>query len=334
VIALSSGEAEYYGLVKGGSVGIGIQSMLLDMGVETEAVVLNTDATAAKGIASRRGLGKVRHLAVSQLWLQGKVASGLMRIEKVKGTENVADALTKHVERDKLQKHIESMNMEVRQGRHGLMPEVTKDICIIGSLQLPFSSPDPNNARSRTMAASAAATSEEEENNMETINRLKDESAQVRETNNRKQEEFKNADADDREARAEADKAEEDKERFWSRALEHASKAEEHARKSREAMMRVKEITDNMEDVGRIADKFREIRLTTQKEEEGTQAEMADKEETSKTRRMSWTNSNHPRPMLDKWRRRARCKLRKEENTEHRAGRRADARGHWEESTA
>jgi len=126
VIALSSGEAEYYGLVKGGSVGIGIQSMLLDMGVETEAVVLNTDATAAKGIASRRGLGKLRHLAVSQLWLQGKVASGLMRIEKVKGTENVADALTKHVERDKLQRHIESMNMEVRQGRHELMPEVPK----------------------------------------------------------------------------------------------------------------------------------------------------------------------------------------------------------------
>ena len=33
IIALSSGEAEYYGVVKGGSVGIGLRSMLGDFGV-------------------------------------------------------------------------------------------------------------------------------------------------------------------------------------------------------------------------------------------------------------------------------------------------------------
>ena len=63
------GEAEYYGLVKGGSVSIGIQSMAADMGVSLSAIVLKTDASAATGIASRRGLGKVMHLAASQLWL-------------------------------------------------------------------------------------------------------------------------------------------------------------------------------------------------------------------------------------------------------------------------
>ena len=31
------------------------------------------DSSAAKGIASRRGLGKVRHIEVHQLWLQDKV---------------------------------------------------------------------------------------------------------------------------------------------------------------------------------------------------------------------------------------------------------------------
>ena len=34
VIALSSGEAEYYGLVKGGSVGLGMQRMLKDLGID------------------------------------------------------------------------------------------------------------------------------------------------------------------------------------------------------------------------------------------------------------------------------------------------------------
>ena len=33
-IALSSGEAEYYGMVKGASVALGIRSMLADLGVD------------------------------------------------------------------------------------------------------------------------------------------------------------------------------------------------------------------------------------------------------------------------------------------------------------
>jgi hypothetical protein len=56
-VALSSGEAEYYGLVKGASQAIGLRSLLGDLGVDAE-ICVNTDASAAKGIASRRGLGK------------------------------------------------------------------------------------------------------------------------------------------------------------------------------------------------------------------------------------------------------------------------------------
>ena len=87
VIALSSGEAEYYGLAKSGSQGVGIRALLGDLGVVC-TVVLNTDASAAIGIASRRGLGKVRHIEVSQLWLQHRVASGDLRVQKVDGVSN------------------------------------------------------------------------------------------------------------------------------------------------------------------------------------------------------------------------------------------------------
>ena len=44
-IALSTGESEYYALVKGGSVGLGLQSLLQDFGVEVE-VLVESDATA------------------------------------------------------------------------------------------------------------------------------------------------------------------------------------------------------------------------------------------------------------------------------------------------
>ena len=55
VIALSSGEAEYYGMVRGGSIGLGMKSMLKELGVNTR-VRIKTDASAAIGIASRKGL--------------------------------------------------------------------------------------------------------------------------------------------------------------------------------------------------------------------------------------------------------------------------------------
>ena len=71
VIALSSGEAEYYSMVKAGSVALGIESLMKDLGVEdTGSIAIKTDASAAVGIGSRIGIGKVRHIEVNQLWLQ------------------------------------------------------------------------------------------------------------------------------------------------------------------------------------------------------------------------------------------------------------------------
>ena len=68
VISLSSGEAEYYAMVKGGSVAMGFKSMMSDVGINVK-LSLKCDASAAVGIVKRRGLGRVRHIDVTQLWL-------------------------------------------------------------------------------------------------------------------------------------------------------------------------------------------------------------------------------------------------------------------------
>ena len=125
LVALSSGEAEYYGLVKGASNAMGVRSMLEDMGVKLR-IRVNTDASAAKGIASRRGLGKVRHIEVSQLWVQGKVASVEIEVRKVDGKTNIADALTKHVGSEDVRVHMFRSSQFVKQGRHELAPEVAQ----------------------------------------------------------------------------------------------------------------------------------------------------------------------------------------------------------------
>jgi hypothetical protein len=123
VIALSSGEAEYYGLVKGGSLGLGIKSLAGDLGIIV-GIDLMTDSTAAQGIASRKGLGRVRHIEVNQLWIQDKVSTKQIVLIKVKGTENLADALTKYIDSKEIEWHIEHMYMHACDGRHQLAPQL------------------------------------------------------------------------------------------------------------------------------------------------------------------------------------------------------------------
>ena len=101
---------------------IGSRAMANDLGVSIR-VNVKTDASAAKGIASRKGLGKVRHIDVSQLWLQDKVSKGEIVIEKVSTHINIADAMTKHVDSGKLNSHMNSVGLVIVQLRHELMPE-------------------------------------------------------------------------------------------------------------------------------------------------------------------------------------------------------------------
>ena len=121
VIALSSGEAEYYGLVRGSSMGLGVISMLEDLGISRRLKV-KTDASVAKAISARRGVGKIRHIEVSQLWLQDRVNRGDLEVEKVRGEINRADPFTKYKDWAAINKNNEWLTSEVREDRHKEMP--------------------------------------------------------------------------------------------------------------------------------------------------------------------------------------------------------------------
>jgi len=105
VVALSSGEAECYGMVKGASEALGLQAMLKDFNADCN-VNLKSDASAAVAIANRRGFGKVRHIEVCQLCLHYKVRRGDINIVKAGAHENLADALTKYVSCDGISMHM------------------------------------------------------------------------------------------------------------------------------------------------------------------------------------------------------------------------------------
>ena len=82
-----------------------------------------TDSSAAKGISARKGVGRVRHTEVNQLWVQDKVRSGDIEIVKVDGDKNLGDALTKYLDASDALKHCEGTGQYIVIGeRHPLMP--------------------------------------------------------------------------------------------------------------------------------------------------------------------------------------------------------------------
>ena len=103
-VALSSGEVEFAGVMRGAGQGLGYQALLRDLGVEAPTRVW-TDSGAAIGICTRQGLGKLRHLDTHTLWIQQAVRLGRIDLRKVTGEVNPADLLTKHsLSRDRFEK--------------------------------------------------------------------------------------------------------------------------------------------------------------------------------------------------------------------------------------
>ena len=95
-ISLSSGEAEYYGVVKASGIALGQQSLMADLGMKVDVRVW-TDSSAAVGICGRSGLGRLRHVQTHTLWVQERVRSKAMELRKVNGLVNPADLFTKHL---------------------------------------------------------------------------------------------------------------------------------------------------------------------------------------------------------------------------------------------
>ena len=123
-VTLSSGEAEFYGVVRGSGQGLGYQSLLRDLGIALPLRVW-TDSSAAIGVCSRQGLGKLRHLDTHTLWVQQAVRSKRLSIKKVLGEENPADLLTKHsLSQDRIAKLVELYDCRYADGRADNAPKL------------------------------------------------------------------------------------------------------------------------------------------------------------------------------------------------------------------
>ena len=124
--ALSSGEAELYAACTGGCQAKGIKSVASDLGLSL-GIKMRIDASAAIGIIRRRGLGKVRHIDVKDLWLQDEVKEGRIEVEKIPGLDNPADMGTKGLARADIDKHVKFLKCYFEEESQTLYSAVLDD---------------------------------------------------------------------------------------------------------------------------------------------------------------------------------------------------------------
>lgn len=94
---------------------MGLRTLAEELGVECK-IVLHMDSSGAKSMASRRGVGKVRHIETKWLWLQAAVAEGRITLKKVHGEDNIADLMAKYFGKDKILKVLEAMGLTATGG--------------------------------------------------------------------------------------------------------------------------------------------------------------------------------------------------------------------------
>lgn len=96
--ALSSGESEFYAIVKGVVTGLYFFHLLSWLGYTLTATEVCSDSSAGRALAARFGTGRrVKHLETQMLFVQHAVANGKIVLRKQRGQEQPADAGTKYL---------------------------------------------------------------------------------------------------------------------------------------------------------------------------------------------------------------------------------------------
>jgi hypothetical protein len=93
-ISKSSCEAELSALDSVATESIHVATIVEEIGLKSQ-VELQVDASAVEGFLWKRGMGRMRHLQVKQLWLQDAMAKKRFILSRIDSQCNPADLLTK-----------------------------------------------------------------------------------------------------------------------------------------------------------------------------------------------------------------------------------------------
>jgi hypothetical protein len=98
VVAISSGEAEFYAIGFSAARVIFLKNMMVAMNMTKDMKGMPkvfSDSSAGRGINNRSGVGKLKHMQVRFLWSQQAQADGEFALDVIDTTQNTADLGTK-----------------------------------------------------------------------------------------------------------------------------------------------------------------------------------------------------------------------------------------------
>ena len=103
-------------MVEGTTRAKGLMNLARELGFKDlgNVVRIGTDSSAAKSFVNRRGLGKMRHLEIRDLWLQRESHEGRLVVSKLQGNENPADLMTKVLGLNDIVSRLRGLNISIR----------------------------------------------------------------------------------------------------------------------------------------------------------------------------------------------------------------------------
>ena len=79
-----------------------------DLGFDL-TLIIESNSSSAKAFASRRGLGKERHVQTRNWWIQDMVAANSFSIKNIPTADYISNALTKAIDRKILDIHLKTL---------------------------------------------------------------------------------------------------------------------------------------------------------------------------------------------------------------------------------
>ena len=122
VTAQSSAESELYAIGSGVTEGLHVRLFLLEAGLVRNATLeIQTDSSSAKSIAKQYGTSrKTRHIQLRYLLMQDLVRTGILKITKINGEQNPADAFTKFVKFEVLRRRLQRIGLVIARDDHDM----------------------------------------------------------------------------------------------------------------------------------------------------------------------------------------------------------------------
>lgn len=91
---------------------LGVKSFVEELPYDIELKVkMRSDSAAALSSQARLGLGKLKHLHLKHMFLQGLLREGRSVMEKISRMENNSDLGTKYLERAVFEKHRDAVGL-------------------------------------------------------------------------------------------------------------------------------------------------------------------------------------------------------------------------------